>query len=99
MRWSKPKPLAVILLCASAVLASGQPSVSPAPFVHKKKYIMGTVFEIVAYGDSPEQASQAIDQALLEIVRLDEVMSDYKPDSALSHLNHSSHVRTAIRSS
>ena len=31
MRWSKPKPLAVILLCASAVLASGQPSVFPGP--------------------------------------------------------------------
>ena len=92
MRWSKPKPLAAILLCASAVLAFGQPSASPAPFVHKKKYIMGTVFEIVAYGDSPEQASKAIDQAFVEIVRLDEVMSDYKPDSALSHLNHSSHV-------
>ena len=92
MHWSRPKPLATILLCASAVLAFGQPSASPAPFVHKKKFIMGTVFEIVAYGDSPEQASKAIDQAFVEIVRLDQVMSDYKPDSVLSHLNHSSHV-------
>ena len=90
MRWNKP--LATILLCASAVMASGQPSASQAPFVHKKKYIMGTVFEIVAYGDSPEQVSKAIDKAFVEIVRLDDVMSDYKPDSALSHLNHSSHV-------
>jgi len=28
-----------------------------------------------------------------EIVRLDDVMSDYKADSALSRLNHSSHSR------
>ena len=28
-----------------------------------------------------------------EVVRLDDVMSDYKPDSALSRLNHSSHSR------
>lgn len=92
MRWSKPKALAAILLCVSAFLASGQAPPSQVPFVHKKKYIMGTVFEIVAYGDSPEQVSKAIDKAFVEIVRLDDVMSDYKPDSALSHLNHSSHV-------
>jgi FAD:protein FMN transferase len=92
MRWSNPKPLAAIFLCVSTVLASGQHSAVQAHSVHMKKYIMGTVFEIVAYGDSPEQASKAIDQAFVEIVRLDNVMSDYKPDSALSHLNHSSHV-------
>ena len=44
---------------------------------------MGTVFEIVAYGESQTQVSDAIDQALQEVVRLDDVMSDYKPDSAL----------------
>ncbi len=92
MRWNKP--LTVVLLYASVALASADAS-QAAPvhtnFVHKKKYVMGTVFEIVAYGDSPEQASDAIDQAFREIVRLDDVMSDYKADSALSRLNHSSH--------
>src|SRR6266849_6765947 len=94
MRWNKP--LTVVLLYASVALASADAS-QAAPvhttFVHKKKYVMGTVFEIVAYGDSPEQASDAIDQAFREIVRLDDVMSDYKADSALSRLNHSSHSR------
>ena len=37
--------------------------------------------------------SDAIDLAFQEVVRLDDVMSDYKPDSALSRLNHSSHSR------
>ena len=94
MRWNK---LLAVLLCASAVLASAQASAqNPQPqasFVHKKKYVMGTVFEIVAYGESLAQVSDAVDQALQEVVRLDDVMSDYKADSALSRLNHSSHSR------
>jgi len=94
MRWNKP--LAAVLLWASVVLASAQasPEAQPqAPFVHKKKYVMGTVFEIVAYGKSRLQVSEAVDLALQEVVRLDDVMSDYKADSALSRLNHSSHSR------
>jgi FAD:protein FMN transferase len=89
MHWNKP--LAVVLLCASVALAATE--TSQAPFVHKKKYVMGTVFEIVAYGESPEQASDVVDLAFREIVRLDDVMSNYKADSALSRLNHSSHAR------
>ncbi len=83
MPWNKR--LAAGLVCAAfASTAAGQPS---DPFVHKKKYAMGTVFEIVAYGESLAQASDATDQALQEIVRLDDLMSDYKVDSALSRLN------------
>ena len=95
MRWNNR--LAVVVLGASAALASAQVSAQGSPpqlsMVHKKKYVMGTVFEIVAYGDSQKQVSDAVDQALQEVVRLDGVMSDYKPDSALSRLNHSSHSR------
>ena len=60
-------------------------------FVHKKKYIMGTVFEIAAYDASPEHASEAIQKALEEVVRLDGVMSNYKPGSDLSRLNRNGH--------
>ncbi len=96
MRWNKP--LAAIVVCASAVLASAQASGQPpqAPFVHKKKYVMGTVFEIVAYGEPAAQVSGAIDEALLEVVWLDNVMSDYKAESALSRLNRSSHSRPEV---
>jgi thiamine biosynthesis lipoprotein len=62
--------------------------------VYKKKYIMGTVFEIAAYSGSSEQASLAIEKAFQEIVRLDDLMSNYKPESALSHLNRSAHFHT-----
>ena len=94
MRWNKP--LAAVLLWVPVVLASAQasPEAQPqAPLVHKKKYAMGTVFEIVAYGESRPQVSDAVDLALQEVVRLDDVMSDYKAESALSRLNHSSHSR------
>ncbi|HEX3354047.1 MAG TPA: FAD:protein FMN transferase [Terriglobales bacterium] len=66
---------------------------APASFVHRKKYVMGTVFEIVAYGESPAQTSDAIDQAFQEIVRLDNVMSDYKSGSDLSRLNRSASLQ------
>src|ERR1700739_5008793 len=57
--------------------------------VYKRKYVMGTVFEIAAYDQSPEHAANAIEKAFQEIVRLDDLLSDYKPDSALSTLNRS----------
>ncbi|MGH9504700.1 MAG: FAD:protein FMN transferase [Terriglobales bacterium] len=104
MRWNKQ--LAAFLLCVSASLASAQtsppqtspPQTSPSHdrFVHQKKYVMGTVFEIVAYspnGETPARTSYAVDRAFGEIVRLDNVMSDYKAESALSRLNRSSHSR------
>jgi thiamine biosynthesis lipoprotein ApbE len=59
--------------------------------VYKKKYIMGTVFEIAAYDQSSEHASAAIEKAFQEIVRLDDLLSNYKPESALSKLNRSAH--------
>jgi FAD:protein FMN transferase len=89
MRW--PKLLSMFLLGASAVMVCAQTNDSQAFLVHKKKYVMGSVFEVAAYGDSQSQLSDAIDLALAEIVRLDDVMSDYKTDSDLSRLNHSSH--------
>ena len=52
---------------------------------------MGTVFEIAAYDQSPGHATEAIEKAFQEIVRLDDLLSDYKPDSALSTLNRSAH--------
>ena len=59
--------------------------------VYKKKYVMGTVFEIAAYDNSSEHAANAIEKAFQEVVRLDDLMSNYKPESALSKLNGSGH--------
>src|SRR5579863_6091596 len=78
-----------ILVVASRAQSSNQPVL-----VYKQKYVMGTVFEIAAYAESRERASAAIDRALLEVVRMDDLMSNYKADSALSRLNRSAHFHT-----
>lgn len=79
--------LVILLFCfgSSAQISDRQ------ILVYKKKYIMGTVFEIAAYERSSEQASVAIEKAFQEIIRLDDLMSNYNPESALSHLNQSAH--------
>jgi FAD:protein FMN transferase len=84
-RWA-----AALVVVVLAVGVSAQSSSKPV-LVYKQKYAMGTVFEIAAYAESPEKASAAIDKALQEIVRMDDLMSNYKPESALSRLNRSAH--------
>jgi thiamine biosynthesis lipoprotein len=66
---------------------------------HQKKYIMGTVFEIVVYDAPAARANDTMEQALQEIVRLDAVMSNYKADSELSALNRNAHDHAQIVSS
>jgi thiamine biosynthesis lipoprotein ApbE len=78
-----------LILCLGA---SGQNS-DKQHLVYKKKYVMGTVFEIAAYGESSDRVSSAIDGAFQEIVRMDDLMSNYKPESALSQLNRSAHFQ------
>jgi thiamine biosynthesis lipoprotein len=88
MRWSRA--LAAGLLACVPLMLAGAPE-TKTPLVHKTKYVMGTVYEIAAYDESPARAVRAIDKAFAEIVRLDGVMSNYKPDSDLSRLNRNGH--------
>jgi thiamine biosynthesis lipoprotein len=92
MRFDRRWAAALLVLLVS-VGSRGQGSENKH-LVYKKKYIMGTVFEIAAYGESSEQTSDAVDKAFQEIVRMDDLMSNYKPESALSHLNRSAHFHT-----
>jgi thiamine biosynthesis lipoprotein len=92
MRFDKRWATALVLLFAS--FGSSQQSVGRQHLVYKKKYIMGTVFEIAAYGESTEEISRAIEKAFQEIVRMDDLMSNYKPESALSILNRSARFHT-----
>src|SRR6266704_475578 len=87
MRWSSRIAASLMLASLSAASAHAQ----DLAYVHKKKFVMGTVFEIVAYDASPARASAAIDDAFQEIVRLDGIMSNYKFGSDLSRLNRTAH--------
>jgi len=85
---------AAVLLVLLFSFGSSVHSSNPQILIYKKKYIMGTVFEIAAYSRSSEHASFAIEKAFEEIVRIDDLMSNYKPESELSHLNESAHFHT-----
>ena len=89
MRWSRTGGAALLLAVFTA-----SPAAAPelaAQMFHKNKYVMGTVFDVVVYDTSLARAEEAMEAALEEVVRLDWVMSDYKPDSELSKLNRSAH--------
>lgn len=92
MRFDKRCAAALVVLIFS--FGSNAQNSENRHLVYKKKYIMGTVFEIAAYGETSERASAAVDKAFQEIVRIDDLMSNYKPESALSNLNRSAHFHT-----
>jgi FAD:protein FMN transferase len=89
MRWPRPVVPAALSL-AMLFTTTVRPSPADA-YVHQKRYAMGTVFEIVIYDHDLSRADAAARAALDEAVRLDSVMSNYKPDSELSRMNRSAH--------
>jgi thiamine biosynthesis lipoprotein len=90
MRWSRHLSAIFLLAFVTQIYAYGASGNAP---VHKQRYLMGTVFEIVAYDNGESHAAAAIDVAFKEIERLDSVMSNYKPESELSRLNRNAHFR------
>ena len=85
--------VSLFFLNASFVHSSADSPLPVTQLVYKKKYVMGTIFEIAAYDKSPAHASDVIDKAFQEVVRLDGLMSNYDPTSALSNLNRSAHFQ------
>jgi len=92
MHWRRRYLLTALLIIG---LCPSRLCTQTVPPVHKKRYAMGTVFEVVVYGLPVDRASAAIDKALDEAVRLDHVMSNYKDDSDLSRMNRIAHFQTA----
>jgi thiamine biosynthesis lipoprotein len=90
MPFGKQWAAVLVVVILSIGSSAGQSKNKPI-LVYKEKYVMGTVFEIAAYAESSEKGSTAIDEALQEIVRMDGLMSNFKPESALSRLNRSTH--------
>jgi FAD:protein FMN transferase len=92
MRCAKTAAVAALTTLILSVGANSQSS--SEVLVYGKKYVMGTVFEIAAYDQSSEHASGAIEKAFDEVVRIDLLFSNYKPESALSQLNRSAHFHS-----
>ena len=92
MPWLKSAAFASLSLAVS-LLPTTRCSGQSSTFTHHKRYAMGTVFEIVIYDKDLPRADAAAQAALDEVVRLDGVMSNYKPDSELSRLNRTAHFQ------
>jgi thiamine biosynthesis lipoprotein len=88
MRWNRALACASLACVPLLIMGAAE---TKTPLVHKAKYIMGTVYEIAVYDEQPARASQAIDKAFTEIVRLDAMLSNFKPESDLSRLNRTAH--------
>ena len=84
MRFASVRTLAGVAV--ALFLTSAAPRSAALSTVHQRRLAMGTMFEVVAYHPSRPDAESAVAKALDEVVRLDQVMSDYKPDSDLSRL-------------
>jgi thiamine biosynthesis lipoprotein len=81
--------MALLLFFTAGPLSSGT-----LPVVHQQRYAMGTMFDIVVYDPSRAGAERAIRAAMDEIVRLDQVMSHFKTDSALAQLTRNGRHQT-----
>lgn len=77
---------ACVAVVAALALEPAARAAQHPPLVHKQRYSMGTMFDVMVYHAAAREAEQAVEKALAEIERLDAVMSDYEPDSELSRV-------------
>ena len=54
---------------------------------------MGSTFSVAIYGDDRTRMEEAVDAAFVEARRLDQMLSNYKPESELSEVNHNAGER------
>ena len=83
MRCGKSAAALIVPLLTAA--AAGVTAQAPAP-VHRQRFAMWTMVDIVAYHPSRADAEAAVAKALEEVERLDDVLSNYEPESDISKL-------------
>jgi len=89
------------LTCVAALIAlrlvSGSTNVRPSGSVKIQRTLMGTLWSIEAIDRGhPEEARHAIDSAYAELARIDNLMSEWKPESPVSQVNAAAGLR-AVR--
>ena len=76
----------VLVLAACGAESTASRSVPSSPFVRVSRPVMGTEAHVVLYARDPKAAFDAAQAALDEIQRLENVLSDYDPESELMRL-------------
>ena len=78
-----------LLLTAEVVAAPASLQPGHRQVVRRAHYVMGTIFEITAYGADRKETVAAVEQSFTAIRQADEILSHYRPESDLMRLNRS----------
>lgn len=84
------------LACAAVFGAQGPERRAPMVRVEASDEAMGTTFSVVLYGGDRAAIERAARAALDEAIRLDNLLSNYKPDSEWSALNREAGRRPVV---
>jgi thiamine biosynthesis lipoprotein len=80
--------LFLLPLVAAAPLAPARPPAKAGALrLESSVEAMGSTFSVAVYGDDRTRMEEAVDAAFEEVRRLDQMLSNYKPESELSEVN------------
>jgi thiamine biosynthesis lipoprotein len=80
----KSRARLLVLACLSLFPASASPALHQVREVH---YQMGTFLELTLWHEEPQSAKRAIREAVREVHRLEEIISNFDPNSSVTQLN------------
>jgi thiamine biosynthesis lipoprotein len=85
--WREPGPRRWFCGCIAAVLLLAAALPAQAEWLQRDEAIMGTRITVELQAADAAKGSAAIDAVMIEMRRIDELMSHYKPESELSQIN------------
>jgi thiamine biosynthesis lipoprotein len=74
-------------LAATLQLHAAPDAATSADSTREYRYVMGTSVEVRAFGGTPDLRRDTITEAFAAFAEIDRLMSDYRNDSELTHLN------------
>ncbi len=77
----------VLFLLPLMGAAAGAPARTDTLRLESSVVAMGSAYSVAVYGEDRTRMEEAVDAAFAEVHRLDEMLSNYKPESELSEVN------------
>jgi FAD:protein FMN transferase len=80
--------LVLFLLPLAGAVATARPAAKTDTLRLESSVVaMGSAYSVVVYGEDRTRMEEAVDAAFAEVQRLDQMLSNYKPESELSEIN------------